>query len=108
MNRVIADVKVERADWSMEEAYSLAWIWQVLWVVLVISMFAIVYLNFSIRVGTSRLNALISKGISLQEKRDVMLLEKEKLQMNHYTQEKARMVLGYQLAKKAKVVNIKI
>lgn len=108
MNRVIADIKAERAGWQVEDAYSLVWLWQVLWVALVVSMFAIVYLSFSIRVGTSRLNALISKGIGLQEKRDVMLLEKEKLQMNHYTQGKARVVLGYQLAKKEKVVNIKI
>lgn len=104
MNRVMT----EQSDWSAEEAYSLAWIWQALWLILVVSMFAIVYMSFSIRVGTSKLNALISQSIRLQEKRDVMLLEKEKLQMNHYTEEKARRVLGYQLAKKAKVVNIKI
>jgi cell division protein FtsL len=74
--------------------------------VVFISLFMMVYVNFANRVNTVKLNQLLSKHASLLDKKDRMLLEREKLQMYHRTEKHAVQDLGFNLAKKAKVVTI--
>ena len=75
---------------------------------LFLSLFLLVYVNFANRVNTVRLNHLMEQSQSLYVQRDKILLEKEQLQMHHQIEKKAQSVHGFVLAKKAKVVNIKL
>lgn len=108
MNRVMAHAGTDNTCWVEEKSYAMEWLWQCLWLALIVSLFALIYLNFSIRVNTAKLNSLMRQSMQLQVARDSMLLEKERLQMHHRTERQATEVLGYRLAKKMNVVTITV
>tara|TARA_B100001989_G_scaffold249574_2_gene225106 strand:- start:1972 stop:2298 length:327 start_codon:yes stop_codon:yes gene_type:complete len=108
MNHAVAHVSTGEACWDDDRVLGLDWLWRCVWLLLIISLFALVYLNFSIRVGTARLNALMGESSRLMMVKDSILLEKERLQMHHTTEKNAKDVLNYRLAKKNQVVNITV
>lgn len=109
MNQAVTATKTWSYHWdNTGEMVTVTWLCNVLSAVLIVSLFAIVYLNFSIRVNTSKLNSLMAKNQLLQVQKDSLILEKEQLQMHHHTEKQAASVYGFQLAKKAKVVNISV
>jgi cell division protein FtsL len=109
MNQTITATKTWSHNWdNTGELAFVSWLCNGLSAILIVSLFAIVYLNFSIRVNTAKLNSLMAEGQRLQVKKDSLLLEREQLQMHHHTESKAQSVYGFQLAKTAKVVNIKV
>ena len=108
MNHAVAHASTGETYWESGQALGFEWFWRVTWFLLVVSLFGLVYLNFSIRVNTSKLNALMSENTRLMMVKDSIILEKEKLQMHHTTEKKAKSALGYRLAKKTQVVNITV
>lgn len=91
---------------NQQSIFTGAWVSQGLFGMVLVSLFMIVYMNFAIRVATTRLNGVMASSVRLQSERDGLILEKERLQMHHHTEKRARESLGYRLAKDTKVVNI--
>lgn len=108
MTRSISRAEVLDAPLIISSGLSASTMTHVLLIAVFISLFSLVYVNFSNRVNTVRLNQLLTQEQRLLEKKDQMLLEREKLQMYHHTEQRASKVLGFRLAKKAKVVTIRI
>ena len=108
MNHAVAHVSTAEACWDDGQALGFDWLWRCVWLLLITSLFALVYLNFSIRVGTAKLNVLMGENARLMTAKDSILLEKERLQMHHTTEKNAKDALNYRLAKKNQVVNITV
>ena len=108
MTRSISRAEVLDAPLIISNGLSVSSITHVLLVAVFMSLFLLVYVNFSNRVNTTRLNQLLTDQQRLLEKKDQMLLEREKLQMYDHTEQRATKALGFRLAKKAKVVTIRI
>ena len=108
MTRSISRAEVLDAPLVISNGLSAGAMTHILLIGLFLSLFLMVYVNFSIRVNTVQLNHLLSQQQRLVEKKDHLLLEREKLQMYHHTEQRATNELGFRLAKKAKVVTIRI
>lgn len=90
------------------EKILLNWFWKIVWVALILSLFISVYLNFSIRVSTVKLNSVREEHQLLIMQRDRLMLEIEGLQMRRHTERKATKLHDYRFVGKSKVKHIVI